>query len=311
MRWSLSRASSIASRYVDSATAQRSVVAWSRAIRPSTNGSAPTAARSRAIFSACSISERPTSVSRRKIGPSVSHGSSRRSSRSSGAPSTSVIASWIASAPLAPSPPRIRAMPSVVTAMNRALTEGCSGSVATARLATASISVGLPAWKHAIAASQSIATARSGSARVGRRGEDRVASHHRTAPRRDLTGKAIDADDHRRVGRALARGVEQLAGAARPVRRAMRSRPRSGAGARGARGRPRAGPARSNAAAAVAYALRSRARTPACSSAADAASSGPIAADARCQARRSTSRSGSAAASARCASRRSCAGASA
>ena len=39
--------------------AQRSVVAWSRAIRFSTNGSAPTAARARAVRNACSSSEAP------------------------------------------------------------------------------------------------------------------------------------------------------------------------------------------------------------------------------------------------------------
>ena len=58
----------------------------------------------------------------------------------------------------------------------------------------------------------------------------------------------------------------------------------------------------------TAYALRCRARKPACSRAADADASGPVAAAPRCQARRSTSRSGSARASARCASRRYSAG---
>ena len=59
------------------------------------------------------------------------------------------------------------------------------------------------------------------------------------------------------------------------------------------------------AAAATEYALRSRARVPACSSARDASRFGPTLADARCHARRSTSRSGSARASAACAARRS------
>ena len=82
--WALSRASSIASRYEVSAIAQRSVVAWSRAIRFSTKGSAPTAARARAPASASSRSPRPASASRRKIGACASHGKSWRSSRSSG-----------------------------------------------------------------------------------------------------------------------------------------------------------------------------------------------------------------------------------
>ena len=135
-------------------------------------------------------------------------------------------------------------------------------------------------------------------------GQDRVAAHHRAAADRDVPGQLVDLDQLRRVAGGRAGLVEQRDGAVGQSGEPARL------GRLDAAGAPRRSlsavsrPARSNAAAAVAYALRSRPAAAGLLERGRRGSSAPAAAAARCHARRSTSRSGRAAASARCASRR-------
>ena len=143
----------------------------------------------------------------------------------------------------------------------------------------------------------------------GRRRQDLVPPHHGPAANDYVARELVDRHDRARVGRTRASLLEQCAGAfGKPGVPAgfggTEQKPGAPFGVGGESRRPARTPP-----------PRSRTRsgrgssTPACSSAADAASSVPTAAAARCHARRSTSRSGSAAASARWAARRSSAGA--
>ena len=136
-----------------------------------------------------------------------------------------------------------------------------------------------------------------------------MAAHHGPAARRDVARRCIDLDElggSRVDARRLVEQRDRALGLAGEPRRLGRLHEQAGAALesareprRAARRRPRRPRMRCDA----------RPRAPACSSAAEADSSVPIAAAARCHARRSTSRSGRAPASARWASRRCSAGA--
>ena len=189
-----------------------------------------------------------------RSGPTASHGSSRRSSRSSGAPSASATASWIASAPAAASPPRIRAIRRRSPPGSAPGRRDASGSAASARLGDRAASrPGCRRRSRRRRPRRASPRPRSGSGARGGRGEDRVAAHHRSAPRRDLPGELVDADDQPPGRSVLWRAlVEQPHGALGLAGEPAGVGGLPGAAARGARGRPPAAPARSNAAAAVA-----------------------------------------------------------